>query len=121
MKKIILVLLVLIFMACSVKAQDKMNPDGYVNGVTFYIEPGWEVGTGEYKVRSESQNLRFDNPYLRISMFIPLSEKSTISINTGLGHLTQIGSGNNCFPADELKFTRLSISVGWKIYLKNVQ
>ena len=120
MKRLLLILIILGTLFFQARAQEKINPDGYVKGFTLHIEPGWEIGTGEYKVSSVTQNLRIDNPYLRMAMFIPLSEKSTIFINTGLGYLKQIGNGNNYFPADELKFTKFSISVGWKVYFKNV-
>jgi hypothetical protein len=148
MKKAILFLLgFLLFQALFIEAQDKpektatfkpsawakeqwrMTPDGYIGGATLVIEPGFDFASGKYQEDTEglllprtpqfiTQNTNIKNPFVKLSVLVPTIYNTTFFVNALASWFKQKGERNDYFFANELSYTRFSISAGVKIYIK---
>ena len=135
MKKIILISIFFFIFSPVVESQDlaetfklkepKLNPDGYIGGVTFKIEPGFDyVGNAEYKENlgssSATQDLTIKNPFLKLNVLFPLAENSTFFLTTTVNWFKEKGIENDYFWGWETHYTRFSISGGFNFYLKSI-
>ncbi|MFH0931391.1 MAG: hypothetical protein V1890_05600, partial [Candidatus Zixiibacteriota bacterium] len=53
--------------------ESKMNPDGYVEGVTIGIEPGFDYATGKSKQGIYSSKISIKSPFLKLSVLLPMT------------------------------------------------
>ena len=132
MKKTILVLLVLIFMVCPIKGQDKINPDGYIRGLSFNFEMGydWSRGNRSRLVLSgyaESYAIflhpelsaKTDNLFLRLVILHPTSKHFTIYSNIYRSWYWEEDEGGGFIPnPDKTYYNKFSVSTGFKLYIK---
>ncbi len=142
MKWIVFLVLVLLIIAPMLKAQNvhdpiygnlppkekesKMNPDGYINGVTFVIEPGYDFANGKFEQDTKglsslgrvSQNVSIRNPFLKLAVLLPMQENSTVFVNTLIGSFEQESKETDFFLHNKISYTRFSISAGIKLYVK---
>jgi len=136
MKKTILLLLGLLLIAPILKAQDvydpiygnlppiekekesKMNPDGYIEGVTLSIEPGYDFASGKCKQDVYNQKVSMSSPFLKLSVFLPMTENASVFLNTFTTWFNQEQKHSDNIPDIKLSYTRFSISAGLKFYIK---
>jgi len=143
MKKIILFLILSFSVTSFLKAQDpiygngqareleekeqigKMNPDGYIGGITLKIEPGFDyVGNAKTDHYIESniitQNLSLNNWYVKGTILFPLDLKSSFFLNLAIDKFEEEGLGDKNFYGWKTYYTRFSIRCGFNFYFKSI-
>jgi hypothetical protein len=134
MKRLVLFLFVLFIFIPVLKAQDihdpiygnlppeeketKMNPDGYIDGVTLLLEPGYAFANGKFKQDIHSQNINTSNPFLKLSIFLPMQDNATVFLNTLIASFRQENKETDFLSQSEMSYTTFSISAGIKFYIK---
>ena len=134
MKRLFLFLLVLFIFIPVLKAQNvydpiygnlppeekeiKMNPDGYINGVTLLLEPGYAFANGKSKQDILSQNIHISNPFLKLSIFLPMQDNATVFLNTLIASFRQESKETDVLYQSEMSYTTFSISAGIKFHIK---
>jgi len=143
MKKtnLILIMIFLCFLIQNVIAQDmsksykviplRTNPDGYIGGITFIIEPGINYANGSFEQDTEgdlqptiprfiSQDIKLRSEFIKSSLLFPVSTSVTLSLNSFFSWFKEKGEANNYFYFNETSYTRYSLSLGLKIYIGGV-
>ena len=143
MKKIILLLIIYFSATSFLKAQDpiygngqareleekeqivKMNPDGYIGGITFKIESGCDyinnAKTDNYiEPKTITQDLQLSNWYVKGTILFPLDLKSSFFLNLAVGKFSEEGLEDKNSWGWKTSYNRFSISGGFNFYIKSI-
>jgi hypothetical protein len=120
MKKTILILLALTFMAYPIKGQDKINPDGYIGKFSLMAEFGINQSGGkylEYIPSPSHQKVDLFGPFVRVQVCLPSTESFTLFTNGYINSLRG-NEDNENINIQDIKYTQFSLSLGFKLYFK---
>jgi hypothetical protein len=127
MKTFLICLILSIFVFPVWASEDivKMNPDGYIGGITIRIEPGFDyidnAKTDNYiESNTITQDLRLSNWYVKGTILFPLDLKSSFFINLAIGKFEEEGLGDKNFWGWKTYYNRFSISGGFNFYFKSI-
>jgi len=147
MRKVLLFLAFLLLIPIIIKAEDKMNPDGYIRRLSFVFEMGYDWANGNRShtiyqgihvppsggeipiVNFVELPATIKNPFLKLQILHPTSDKFTLFLNIfrswywesdkGKSYHFSLSSGDlYFFYPDRSYYDRFSVSGGFKLYIK---
>lgn len=117
-----IIVFIISFLVPILKAQEKMNPDGYIGGTTLKIESGFDYFGQPACIYDElniSQDLSIKSWFVKLNILFPLSYKTTLFLNLSYNPFKEKFISNAYFYGSELKYTRFTASGGIYLYFKS--